>query len=1148
MNGRAQRVEADLTGESLLGRLRRDDIEAVTSKSAFHKGERYWREGRVAALAVENGGTLIKARVRGSGPKPYTQTIELADDGPHLQISGLCSCPVGFDCKHVAAALFAALARGSGGANRTGWLPQLPLPRPPQPPQAPVRELLAPDISAWIDDLARLGQTEDYPPAIRQRLLYLIDLGQRAIGAPYLVVRPTSLKLLKDDTFSDQTSAFDLQSKWQRNGPKFLRPSDLDILGRLRSMSYAVAVHPGVALVGEDGAATLEAMIGTGRARWRSPAGPPVTLGPPRAARLAWRLTDDGSYLPNFELENGGAARVVRLTPPWYVEMETATVGPLETGFAPHVAGSILSAPPIPARQTALVRAAIERRLPGLPIDPPQSGPVERITGPPVPGLRLMKVDLQPRHYYGFGGGRLSTPEQLLFARPFYRYGGVDIKATDPQSRPTFARGDTLVEIERDRNAERRARSRLAELGFVGLYAQRPYDLSEEHRSDVVPAHGDETHWYKVLFHDVPALREAGWVVEIEPDFPIRLVETDGDVLAELREGSGIDWFELALGVRIDGERLDLVPAILAALTRPDFKKIHADAADGATDGQTFYLPLSDGRVLAMPAERLRPILAAIRELFEGGDIGPDAQRLGFSPRDVGGVAEFEAATAAAGMLWQGGEQLRQLGRLLRDTGTIPRCELPTSFTATLRPYQARGVDWLQFLRSAGLGGILADDMGLGKTVQALGYLAIEKASGRMDRPALIVCPTSVVANWRREAQRFAPDLKVLTLHGLDRKSRFADIAAHDLVLTTYPLLARDHAVLTAQGWHALVLDEAQTIKNPNAATTKLVGEIEARHRLCLTGTPLENNLGELWSLFTFLSPGFLGDRTYFNRHWRAPIEKRGNGERRRKLARRVRPFMLRRTKSEVAADLPPKTEIVEPVEMEQPQRDLYESIRLTMHAKVRAAIAAKGLARSRIDVLDALLKLRQVCCDPRLLKLKVAATAKARSAKLDRLLEMLPELIEEGRRVLLFSQFTSMLALIEKELDAAAIRYVLLTGDTRDRETPIRQFQDGTVPLFLISLRAGGLGLNLTAADTVIHYDPWWNPAVEDQATDRAHRLGQDKPVFVHKLVMLASIEEKMEALKARKRALAAGLFDPEAGTALDLTEADVEDLFAPL
>ncbi|MGH7211747.1 MAG: DEAD/DEAH box helicase, partial [Acetobacteraceae bacterium] len=472
----------------------------------------------------------------------------------------------------------------------------------------------------------------------------------------------------------------------------------------------------------------------------------------------------------------------------------------------------------------------------------------------------------------------------------------------------------------------------------------------------------------------------------------------------------------------------------------------------------------------------------------------------------------------------------------------------PGCFKGTLRPYQARGVDWLQFLRVAGLGGVLADDMGLGKTVQALAHLVIEQAEGRLNRPALVVCPTTLVANWRAEAARFAPSLRVLTLHGPDRAARFPDIGDHDLVLTTYPLLARDHAALAGQEWHVVTLDEAQVIKNPAAATSKLARTLKARQRLCLSGTPLENHLGELWSLFDFLMPGFLGDSRTFQRRYRTPIEKGGDLDRRTALAGRVAPFLLRRTKAEVAADLPPKTEIAETIEMGDAQRAVYESIRLAMHTKVRRAIAERGLARSGIIILDALLKLRQACCDPRLLKLATAKAAKARSAKLERLMEMLPQMLEEGRRVLLFSQFTSMLALIEAELAERRLDYVILTGDTRDSVQPVERFQSGATPLFLISLKAGGVGLNLTAADTVIHYDPWWNPAVENQATDRAHWIGQDKAVFAHRLITVGTIEEKMETLKARKQALVAGILGGESGRALKMSEADVEELLAPV
>ncbi|GHU15537.1 hypothetical protein FACS189441_7340 [Betaproteobacteria bacterium] len=344
-----------------------------------------------------------------------------------------------------------------------------------------------------------------------------------------------------------------------------------------------------------------------------------------------------------------------------------------------------------------------------------------------------------------------------------------------------------------------------------------------------------------------------------------------------------------------------------------------------------------------------------------------------------------------------------------------------------------------------------------------------------------------------------------------------------------------------------LVLDEAQTVKNARSKGAGEVRQIRAQHRLCLTGTPLENHLGELWTQFDFLLPGFLGDAKSFTRLWRNPIEKHGDTLRRNVLARRIRPFILRRKKDEVATELPPKTTIIRTVELVGSQRDLYETVRAAMDEKVRAEIAYRGFTRSQIVILDALLKLRQVCCDPRLVKSAVAKKVKER-AKLDLLMDMLPEMVEEGRRILVFSQFTAMLDLIQSELDAAGLQYLRLTGETKDRETPIKAFQAGAAPIFLISLKAGGVGLNLTAADTVIHYDPWWNPAVENQATDRAHRLGQDKPVFVYKLIAAGSIEEKILALQEQKAELAAGILSDEHKGDVKFGEADIAALFEPL
>ncbi|MGH8122006.1 MAG: DEAD/DEAH box helicase, partial [Rudaea sp.] len=438
---------------------------------------------------------------------------------------------------------------------------------------------------------------------------------------------------------------------------------------------------------------------------------------------------------------------------------------------------------------------------------------------------------------------------------------------------------------------------------------------------------------------------------------------------------------------------------------------------------------------------------------------------------------------------------------------------------------------------------------GLGKTVQVLAHLLAEKARGRLGAPVLIVAPTSLVANWRDEAQRFAPSLSVLVLHGPARAGLHEAIPRHDLVITTYPLLPRDRDELIAHEYALLVLDEAQAIKNAKTQWAKAVREIPAPRRLAMTGTPLENHLGELWAQFDAVEPGLLGSEKNFTRFYRTPIEKHDDSDRRERLKRRIAPLLLRRRKEDVLADLPPKTEIARRVELEGDQRELYETLRLAQHERVLGEVKKRGLGASGIVVLDALLKLRQACCDPRLVKLEGARQVK-QSAKLDLLLGLVASLVDEGRRILLFSQFTEMLALIAAALDARRIAYLTLTGETPGtrRGALVRRFQSAKVPLFLISLKAGGVGLNLTAADTVIHYDPWWNPAVENQASDRTHRIGQDKPVFVYKLICAGTVEEKIQALQQRKADLAKAVLEGGDAQSLRFDEGDLDELFAPL
>ncbi len=450
-------------------------------------------------------------------------------------------------------------------------------------------------------------------------------------------------------------------------------------------------------------------------------------------------------------------------------------------------------------------------------------------------------------------------------------------------------------------------------------------------------------------------------------------------------------------------------------------------------------------------------------------------------------------------------------------------------------------------LLEAGFGGVLADDMGLGKTVQTLALLQARREAGAPG-PALLIVPTSLLHGWQTQAAQFAPDLRFVVLHGPDRAALCDAALQADLVMTTYPLLARDRDWLAAQDWPLVILDEAQTLKNPASQMAKTLREVPARGRLALTGTPLENSLQDLWTLIDWVNPGLLGDRKRFQSIFRTPIEKHGDAAAQTRLNRRLRPFMLRRTKEEVATELPPRTEILDRVDLPKSQQALYETVRSAMDARVREAVSKRGLAAARITVLDALLKLRQVCCDPALVKTE-AARSVTDSAKRARLRDLLGELVAEGRRVLVFSQFVEMLRLIETDLAAAGISHLTLTGQTQNRAQVLDSFAQGQAAVFLLSLKAGGVGLTLTEADTVILYDPWWNPAVERQAMDRTHRIGQDKPVFVHRLVAAGTVEEKILDMQARKQALADALFD-DSGAASEslLDEATLADLFAPL
>ncbi len=1175
---------------------------------SLERGRQYWRDGRVLSVEAEpprGDDCSVTSKVRGSGRALYGQDIAVKiADGVLKQVDGECDCPVGYNCKHVAAALLAWAERTA----TTGRLPERPTtprhgPTSPAPIAAAAQDQTAPaqhGLSAPVKDLlsrltaaAQREAANQYADSVRKRLLYVLRLDDTPFGDRKLLLRILSVTLRKDGQFANDDKVHDAYQFRTLSSAKFVTPADHALLNAVSR--NAESGSQGFLLPADVAPWLIESMLTTGRLHWQDfRSGTSLRAGPALPGTPRWETDGAGRQRftivagPNSNEPNAAEtppAIVLPTAPLLYVDPANATCGAVDAAaVSPHIAVALLTAPPLPPGEVAAFRAEAERlgdRLPVLP-EPPARAERRRVLPRPVLRLGVARLPGLPYLHQPVYG--MTGMMELPVADLYFDYSGTRLHWKDRGPPLQWMENGVLVTAEPQPKEEKKAIERLEDAGFAKRALPPGIDGTSRARHELFTVPSDEfderSVWLNFCHSVLPDLRAAGWTIEIAPGFPFEVLEAPRDWAFEVEDGSGIDWFGLSLGVDVGGERIDLLPVlreVIEALARidpalldggafdDDFFDDDVDEEDGAdgTDGQapglaavlerlapsgTMFVRIGETRYLPLAVERVAPMIGVLMELF---GLQPGGGNLRIGRSHLGDLSALEEAASAAGIPLLGADAVRGMAKALREAGGVPAVAPPQGLRTTLRPYQQTGLDWLQFLAAHGFGGILADDMGLGKTLQALAHLLVEREAGRLDRPSLLVAPTSVLGNWRAEVQRFAPALRTLVLHGPQRKTAHGSLAEYDLVVTSYALLPRDREVLTAQPWHLAIFDEAQYLKNPSGQASKAAQALQARQRLCLSGTPVENTLDELWALFAVSVPSLFGDRTGYRKTFRTPIEKHGDVDRQRVLARRVRPFLLRRTKEEVAAELPPKTEILETVEPGGSQRDLYETIRLTMDQRVRDEVARKGLARSRITILDALLKLRQVCCDPRLVKLESARKRVAKgadSAKLDRLLEMLPELLADGRRILLFSQFTSMLDLIKPELDRLSIPFVELTGDTRDRETPIRRFQAGEVPLFLISLKAGGTGLNLTGADTVIHYDPWWNPAVEDQATDRAHRIGQEKPVFVYKLVTTGTVEERMVQLQERKRRLGEAVYDQNQTADNLLTEDDLDYLLAPI
>jgi superfamily II DNA or RNA helicase len=726
-----------------------------------------------------------------------------------------------------------------------------------------------------------------------------------------------------------------------------------------------------------------------------------------------------------------------------------------------------------------------------------------------------------------------------------FEYPGFVVRSSDPKQRFFCADRSGMSTFARDAQAESRARHVLEGFGAIDLELLEDYGAAPGSRADYL-VQIDEAQDARCAFtaYALPQLRALGWKIEIAEDYPYQVLNDEPPWYAVIEEDEQKpDWFSLELGIEIDGHRVNLLPVLLAMVE--DGVKLDAKRASRLSPRFVQVPGLS--RYVPVPAERLQILMQVMAELYHGLEC--DGETIVFPEVRAAALGRLEQAFAGdpERLRLTSHESIRERAKAFSAPPREMARVHATSLQASLRPYQEAGLAWLQHLREHGVGGVLADDMGLGKTLQTIAHLCVEKQHGRTDLPSLVVAPTSLVSNWQRELAKFAPHLRVTVLHGKDRDKRRADVNGCDVCLTTYPVLVRDEEYFGTLELHYVILDEAQTIKNRRSRAHEAVQTLKSRHRLCLTGTPIENSLEELWSLFDFLMPGLLGDELNFRHFYRFPIEIHRDEERLAALRNQVSPYILRRMKRDVAKELPPKTEIVRPVELRGKQRELYESIRVAAHADVRSAIRKKGVAGSTLAILDALMKLRQLCCDPRLVKSDAARFVRE-SGKYELCFELLTQLLRDGHRVLLFSQFTSMLALLAQGLQERKLRYATLTGATQNRQKPVDEFECGKADVFLISLKAGGTGLNLVSADTVIHYDPWWNPAAQDQATDRAYRIGQKKPVFVYNLVAAGSVEERMLGLQQRKRELAGSVLGAPAGSGLHLGLDEVEQLFSPL
>ncbi|MEO8179152.1 MAG: SNF2-related protein [Deltaproteobacteria bacterium] len=1108
-------------------------LRRLLGARTFLRGLDYEKRKVVGDLQVNQSNAT--ARIKGSDADPYQTTIQLGGDG----ITSECSCPAfqktGHHCKHVAALLITVrnqaralqpprrdsppaassssqsnnnnnagnnnAGNNNAGNNGSSSLSSGSLSngqqtardsKPSRRRERRRRTQLQAVPSAGIIEMP----TGDGAARTTGLGAWLAPESARRVDLEYRVhVRAGGLTITLLDLGARVPLLPSAVLAWQALTPTADRDA-LRILARFESGNIR---HPAVDVRGEDAAELLPQLEGRR-----------VLLEP---ALMQLRFSSE-VLRPHFDLEMVGSDTIVAkvsferegngrrfsLTsggwfegnPGYHIDTTEGIARPIDVRVSPAALRRLLRAPTIAEPAHELIQL-ITHLLPRLSME----------LGAPLPDLSQVAdvVDL-PAQFRMRAGGSLVKAEVALRTA----YGDIEVEVrADGISPPIIVKppsdGQLATCVRADIVAQQKAVELLLELG-----------LKPDEAGEGFIAEGDDA--LRFWSEGIGSLPES-WDLYV-PEELVGVQVRSKPIQMQARVSSGVDWLNVQITWESDGVSIDR-------------KAIEQCLREGKK-----FVRLSDDSYAPLDAERVEALVA--REI----DLIASEGKNGKLPLSQAGrvqelLNQLPDAKLSAGA--------KQFFKKLSSIEEIKAVKKPRALRATLRPYQEQGLSWLKFIHDLGTGGILADDMGLGKTVQAIALLLLIKQEQK-DLRVLIVAPTSVVSNWMREIERFGKTLTTALWHGAGRKEQQKDLISANVIITSYALLRRDIDLLTKLQLDYVILDEAQAIKNPHSATAQAAKELMPSHRLALTGTPIENRLTEIWSIFDFVSPGILPPLAKFDERFSRPIDQ-GDSKAAARLKAIIHPFILRRTKMEVAKDLPAKIESDKVIDLGPEQRGIYTQVLREVRAQVLGELDRVGVAKSQLHILAGLTKLRQAACDPRLLGLPREFSHED-SAKVMAFRELVEEAEAGGHRVLVFSQFVSMLKILKSALDEDRIRYEYLDGSTQDRMERIDRFQnDPTIPVFLISLKAGGSGLNLTAADTVIHFDPWWNPAVEDQASDRAHRIGQKKVVTVYRLVAAGTIEEKILELKEKKKELVSAVLTEDSGGAKKLSRTDLEDLF---